>query len=115
LAKIMRSLPDLEKFQVLLFSNKVSYLVGSNGQWLDYDAKTSVNRVVQALAAVRPIGSTNMYDAFETAFRFRAAGLDTIYVLSDGLPNAGPGLTPEQLALKETERSEILAKHIRSL
>src|SRR5260370_2714171 len=27
LAKVMRSLPDLEKFQVLLFANKVSYLL----------------------------------------------------------------------------------------
>jgi hypothetical protein len=115
LAKIMRSLPDLEKFQVLIFSNKVSYLVGNDGLWLDYDAKTSVDRVVKALAAIRPLGSTNMYDAFETAFRFRAAGLDTIYVLSDGLPNSGPGLTAEQMMLKETDRSEILARHIRTL
>ena len=115
LAKVMRSLPDLEKFQVLLFANKVSYLLGNEGLWLDYDPQTSANRVTQALAAVRPLGSTNMYDAFEAAFRFRAAGLDTMYVLSDGLPNSGPGLTAEQTTLKEIERSEILAKHIRSL
>src|SRR5262249_40374422 len=115
LAKVMRSLPDLEKFQVILFANKVSYLLGNEGQWLDYDPQTSANRVLQALAAVRPLGATNMYDAFEAAFRFRAAGLDTIYVLSDGLPNAGPGLTAEQATLKEIERSEILAKYIRNL
>jgi predicted nucleic acid-binding Zn-ribbon protein len=115
LAKIMRSLPDLEKFQVLIFANRVSYLLGSDGLWLDCDSKNSVDRVVRALAAIRPQGSTNMYDAFETAFRFRAAGLDTIYVLSDGLPNSGPGLTAEQQTLKETDRSEILAKHIRGL
>lgn len=115
LAKIMRSLPDLEKFQVLLFSNKVTYLLGNDGVWLDYDPQTSAKRATQALAAIRPVGSTNMYDAFEAAFRFRKAGLDTIYVLSDGLPNAGPGLTQEQVRLKEIERSEILAKHIRNL
>jgi hypothetical protein len=115
LAKVMRSLPDLEKFQVLLFANKVTYLLGSEGVWLDYDPKTSVNRVLQALAATRPLGSTNMYDAFEAAFRFRSGGLDTIYVLSDGLPNAGPGMTAEQMSLKEIERSDILAKHIRGL
>jgi archaellum component FlaC len=115
LAKVMGSLPDLEKFQVILFANRVSYLLGKEGLWLDYDPKTSTDRVLQALAATRPLGSTNMYDAFETAFRFRAAGLDTIYVLSDGLPNSGPGLTAEQMTLKEIERSEILAKHIRGL
>jgi hypothetical protein len=115
LAKVMRSLPDLEKFQVLLFANRVSYPLGNEGLWLDYDPQTSAKRITQALANVRPLGSTNMYDAFEAAFRFRAAGLDTIYVLSDGLPNAGPGLTPEQTTLKEIERSEVLAKHIRNL
>src|SRR5207248_7250898 len=93
--KIMRSLPDLEKFQVLVFANRVSYLLGNEGRWLNYDPKISADRVMQALAAIRPQGSTNMYDAFETAFRFRTDGLDTIYVLSDGLPNAGPGLTAQ--------------------
>jgi hypothetical protein len=116
LAKVMRSLPDLEKFQVVLFSDRVTYLLGEEGRWIGYDPKTSVGRVVKELAGVKPLGATNMYDAFETAFKFRADGLDTIYVLSDGLPNIGPGLTPEQATNpKETERSEILARHIRNL
>jgi hypothetical protein len=115
LTKIMRSLPDLEKFQVLVFSDKVTYLLGNEGLWLEYDPKGSADRVGKALAAIRPLGSTNMYTAFETAFRFRAAGLDTIYVLSDGLPNSGPGLTPDQQSLSETDRSAILARYIRTL
>ncbi len=116
LAKVMRSLTDLEKFQVILFSDKVTYPLASDGQWLDYDAKTSSDRAFSALAAIKPVGATNMYDAFETAFRFRSLGLDTIYVLSDGLPNAGPGATAEQAkTLKETELSELLARYIRNL
>ncbi len=31
LLQIMRSLPELEKYQVILFSNKVSYLLGARG------------------------------------------------------------------------------------
>ena len=50
------------------------------------------DRVLQAMAAVKPKGSTNMYAAFEAAFRLRGQRLDTIYVLSDGLPNIGQGL-----------------------
>jgi uncharacterized coiled-coil DUF342 family protein len=116
LAKIMRSLPELEKFQVIVFSDNFSYLLGNQGTWLDFDPKTSLDRAVQALAAIKPNGATNMYDAFETVFRFRALGLDTVYFLSDGLPNVGAGLTPEQAStLKEMERSEILAKYIRGL
>jgi predicted nucleic acid-binding Zn-ribbon protein len=115
LAKVMRSLNNLEKFQVILFANKISYLLGEDGRWLDYNPQTSVDRVVKALAAIKPRGSTNMYTAFESAFSFRAQGLDTIYVLSDGLPNDGPGLPDNKADLSETQRSDLLAKHIRKL
>ena len=54
-----------------------------------------------------------MYTALEAAFRFRSQGLDTIYLLSDGLPNMGEGLTPQMENLKETEKGEILGKVIR--
>ena len=114
LAKVMRSLPDLEKFQVILFSNRVSYLLGQENRWLDYDPVTSTGKVAEALAAVKPKGNTDMYAAFEAAFRFRLAGLDTIYVFSDGLPNIGVPLSPVDVQrMKETERAEILSKYIR--
>jgi hypothetical protein len=114
LAKIMRSLPDLEKFQVILFSDRVTYLLGSDGRWLDYDPTTSEDRVTRALAGIKPRGNTDMYIAFEAAFRYRTQGLDTIYVFSDGLPNIGAGLTPEQArTLKEDDRSVILSRYIR--
>src|SRR5207244_4069329 len=63
--KIMRSLPQLEKFQVILFSDGVSYLIGPGGNWLDYDPATSADRVGAALAATKPKGNTNMYAAME--------------------------------------------------
>jgi hypothetical protein len=113
LAKIMRSLPNLEKFQVVLFSDKVTFLLGDEGGWLDYDAK-SAERATAALTKIRPKGGTNMYAAFEAAFRFRARGLDAIYLLSDGLPNLGEGLSDEQAkGLKETEQADILGKYVR--
>ena len=116
LAKIMKSLPDLEKFQVILFSNQVSFLLGKDGQWLDFDRVTSTGQVAEALARTKPRGNTNMYAGFEAAFRYRAQGLDTVYFLSDGLPNIGAGLDPEAARrLSETERGEILGKHIRRI
>lgn len=112
LVKLIASLPDLERFQVILFADKVSYPLGSEGTWVRHDSR-SVHRVKQALADVKPKGSTNMHIALEAAFRYRSDGLDTIYLLSDGLPNIGPGLTPEQRKLKEAERSEILGQSVR--
>jgi hypothetical protein len=114
LAKVMRSLPDLTQYQVLLFSDRVSYLVGNDGNWLDFDPRNSVDQVTRSLAAIKPRGNTDMHIAFEAAFRFRQQGLDTIYVFSDGLPNIGAGLSPEAArTLKESDRSEILSKYIR--
>ena len=113
LVKIMRSLPELEKFQVVLFSDKASYLLGNDDRWIAYEPKTSPDRITQELGAIKPKGNTNMYSAFDAAFRFRADGLDTIYLLSDGLPNIGDGLTLDQSRkLSEVERSTILSQHV---
>jgi Mg-chelatase subunit ChlD len=116
ISRVMKSLPDLEKFQVIVFSEDANYLIGAGDEWQNFDPETSVSRVRQAMAQITPKGNTNMFSAFELAFRFRAKGLDTIYLLSDGLPNIGPGLTLEQSRnLKDTERSELLGKYIRTL
>jgi hypothetical protein len=118
LVKVMKSLPDLEKFQVVVFSQEARFLLGNNGQWIDYDEKTSPKRVEEALAATKPAGGTNMYAALDAAFRYRAFGLDTIYLFSDGLPNMGEGVPTEEAerllrANREPELSERLSKHIR--
>ena len=113
MAKIMRSLPGLEKYQVILFSDKVTYPLGGDGNWLDYGGQ-SAEQAVATLKKIQPKGGTNMYAAFEAAFRFRSQGLDTVYLLSDGLPNMGEGLTDAQSkSLKETEQAEILGKYVR--
>jgi VWA domain-containing protein len=114
LVKIMRSLPDLGQFQVIIFSERASFLLGSADRWLDYDPKATGEQILTALTAIKPTGGTNMYAALDAAFRYRARGLDTIYLFSDGLPNFGEGLTPEQTrTLKEDEQSDLLGKYIR--
>jgi hypothetical protein len=110
----MRSLPDLEQFQVIVFSERATFLLGNDDGWINYDAKATPDQVLSALAAVKPKGGTNMFAALDAAFRFRARGLDTIYLFSDGLPNIGEGITAEQArTLKEAEQGEILGKYIR--
>jgi hypothetical protein len=111
-AKLMGSLPDLKKYQVILFSDKVVYPLGQERKWLDYEAGTSQKSSVDSLGTVVPKGATNMYAAFEEAFTFRADGLDTIYVLSDGLPNLGPGVSTTS-TLTESQKTELLSKRVR--
>jgi hypothetical protein len=116
LVKIMKSLPELEKFQVVLFSDKASFLLGNDDRWLSYDPKTSSEQAAKALAAIKPTGNTNMYAAFDAAFRYRGEGLDTVYLLSDGLPNIGAGLTAEQArTFNEFQRTEALSVHVRKM
>jgi predicted nucleic acid-binding Zn-ribbon protein len=112
--RLLRSLPDLKQFQVVTFAGKVAYPLGGEDKWINFDPKASADRVEKMLLAIRPEGGTNMHAALGEAFRFRAKGLDTIYLLSDGLPNLGAGLTLEQLrTLKEIERGVVLGKYVR--
>ncbi len=114
LLKVFKSLTDLDKYQIILFSDQLVYPLGSEGRWLDPDPK-SIDRIQVAMSSVRPKGNTNMYSALEAAFRYRAAGMDTIYLLSDGLPNIGEGLTADAAArITETQRSEVLSRVVRS-
>ena len=112
IAKVMRTIPDLEKFQVVVFAHDARYLFP--GGWQDYQGAASVGRLESALGAVVPDGDTNLYEALDLAFRLRSDGLDTVYLFSDGLPTSGPGLTPSQATTLSTpEKSNQLARHIR--
>ena len=103
----------MEKYQVICFEGKVIYPLGGAGKWFDFDAKRSTDQVTKALAAVKPEGGTNMYAALKAAFAYRPQGLDTIYLLSDGLPNQGEGLSAWQRQnLRGVERGAALARHI---
>ena len=112
--KVMRSIPTLEEFQVVVFSSSAEWLFGG-GQWQGFRGEKSVEAVREALLNVKPKGDTNMYAAFEKAFALRPAGLDTIYLFSDGLPTSGEGLTASQrnANLSEQQLGEILGKHVR--
>jgi myosin heavy subunit len=114
IAKLMRSLPELERFQVILFNDRVQYLFGHEGKWLKFAGPETVGAVLDKLKTVTPKDGTNLYGAFQEAFRFRDDRLDTIYLFSDGLPNVGEGVPADQLAkLNDAQQTELLSKHLR--
>ncbi len=113
LIKVMRSLPDLEFYQIVLFSRTSRYLE-AGGTWQRYNGEETLNVIREKLLDEDPVGDTNMYDAFDLAFRLKASGLDTIYLFSDGLPTSGQGIPPDLTKpLTETQRSDYLTKHVR--
>ncbi len=112
--KILQSLPQLTKFQIIAFSDKTIFPLGSEGEWFDY-SQESIALVKAGLDKVKPVGGTNMSMAFEAAFRMRSKGLDTIYLFSDGLPNLGEGLPPGiSKEIKDVEKSDYLSKYVRN-
>jgi uncharacterized coiled-coil DUF342 family protein len=113
LARIMKSLPDLTHFQVILFSDRVTYALGYKRRWLEYDKNSSPKVVEATLRKVKAQGGTNMAAAFAEAFEFRAQGLDTIYIFSDGLPNLGEGLPPGGETLSESQKTVYCTKYLR--
>jgi hypothetical protein len=110
--KVMRSIPTLEHYQVVVFSSSASWLF-PGGQWQTFEGEKSVEAVSAALLRVKPQDDTNVHAGLEKAFSLRPTGLDTVYLFSDGLPTSGPNLTAAQQALSEAERGIILGKQIR--
>lgn len=115
LARIMRSLPNLEKFQIIAFAEETSFPLGSKDQWLPYKGPSSITATLKRLASINPTGGTDMHTALQAAFRYREKNLDTIYLLSDGLPNLGEGVPlAEAKKLTTQEISNRLAKYLRA-
>lgn len=112
--KLLKSLPDLEKYQVVLFSTKATMPLGEPGKWLDFDREKSPAQVEKLLTDTKPEGGTNMHAGLEAAFGLRDQGLDTIYLLSDGLPSLGVGLPANADTLTESQRVALLSGRVRS-
>jgi hypothetical protein len=115
-ADIMRDIHTMQKYQIIIFSSRARWLFNDNGSWREYRGVESINEVIQELKKITPYDDTNLYAAFELAFKLRSAGMDTIYLFSDGLPTSGPGLTPadenRQPPLSSVERSTKLANYL---
>jgi len=113
IARVMSSLTGLTDYQVIVFSDRARFAFGNDGRWLKFQHDKSPKEVADGLKAIKPKGGTDMYAAFNEAFRLREEGLDTIYVFSDGLPNMGEGLPANAANMTENQRTEILSKHVR--
>ena len=110
LMKLMQSIPTLQRFQVILFSDKVNYLFENRDFWLKYEGPKTAQATRDALKKVKVEGGTNMHDAFAEAFRYRKIKLDTVYLFSDGLPNIGPGVPASITKPTEAQRNHWLGQ-----
>jgi hypothetical protein len=113
LMKLMKSIPTMQRFQVILFSDKTTYLFGSRDSWFKYEGPQTAKMTRDALRKVKVEGGTNMHDAFEEVFRYRKNKLDTVYLFSDGLPNIGDGVPASIRNPTEAQRNFYMSKFVR--
>lgn len=113
LRRILQSLTDLQRFQVILFSERVMYPLRNDGRWINYTGPEMAKEVAAAVKAIKPKGGTDVYAGMAEAFRFRSQGLDTVYFISDGLPSMGEGMPANAAKLPESQLTDTLAKHVR--
>jgi hypothetical protein len=87
LARVIKELPPVSLFNVIIFSTKVR-------SWQRSEVQADARNVAAALSWIErnvrdPEGATYVYDALEEAFG-RNEEFDTICLLSDGAPSHGP-------------------------
>jgi uncharacterized protein YegL len=107
--RTIAGLPDGAKFNLIGFSSDVrTWKKGGAVR----DAKTAKD-AVEWIDRQKVVGSTNIYDALETAFRMMGVGAsadksyapayDTIFFMTDGVPTSGK-VTDKKVILGEVHR-----------
>lgn len=111
LKRVIESRPKEFVFNVVSFHSTVDTIFDRMTRMAGRSRAEAIKRV----DALEPIGATNVHDALKRAFE--ETDLDTIYLLSDGAPSAGPITDPDQLAdtVKQWNRTRRLRIHCISI
>ncbi len=116
--KLVMSLPDGALCNFVVFSEDVRIwrAEGSRPALVKLDDDARDELVGSFLDGLRPQGPTNLYDALEAALGFGgrglydqyyAAGFDTLYVITDGAPTAGPVTDKEEIRARVREANQL--------
>ncbi|MCR9244212.1 MAG: HEAT repeat domain-containing protein [bacterium] len=101
LKKMIMGFPDGALLNIVVFSDDVRIWRTESGRpaLIRVDDEARDDLLGNFLDALRPAGPTNLHDALNLALdfggrgtqdRYYAAGFDTLYIISDGAPSAGP-------------------------
>lgn len=101
LKKLVMSLPDGALCNFVVFSSDVRIWrsEGKRPALVKLDDESRDDLLGNFLDGLRPNGPTNLYDALQAALgfggrglydKYYGAGFDTLYVITDGAPTAGP-------------------------
>ncbi|HEX6812218.1 MAG TPA: HEAT repeat domain-containing protein [Planctomycetota bacterium] len=118
LKKLIMSLPDGALINLVVFSEQVKIWrpTGARPELVKLNDETRDDLIGNFLDSLRPSGPTNLYDAMNAALDFAgrglhdkyyAAGFDTLYVISDGAPTAGPVVDKEEIRRRVREANQL--------
>lgn len=118
LKKLVMSLPDGALCNFVVFSEDVRIwrAEGKRPALVKLDDEARDDLMGNFLDGLRPQGPTNLYDALEAALgfggrglydKYYAAGFDTLYVITDGAPTAGPVTDKEEIRKRVREANNL--------
>ena len=118
LKKLVMSLPDGALCNFVVFSEDVRIwrAEGSRPALVELDDEARDELLGSFLDGLRPQGPTNLYGALEAALgfggrglydKYYAAGFDTLYVITDGAPTAGPVTDKEEIRRRVREANNL--------
>ncbi|MBL8725002.1 MAG: HEAT repeat domain-containing protein [Planctomycetes bacterium] len=118
LKKLIMSLPDGALINLVVFSSDVRIwrLDGGRPALVKLDDAARDDLLGTFLDSLRPNGPTNLYDALDKALdfggrglhdKYYAAGFDTLYVITDGAPTAGPVVDKAEIRRRVREANNL--------
>ncbi|MFT4842272.1 MAG: hypothetical protein ACJAUC_003585 [Planctomycetota bacterium] len=118
LKKLVMSLPDGALCNFVVFSNDVRIWrsEGNRPALVKLDDESRDDLLGNFLDSLRPNGPTNLYDALQTALgfggrglydKYYGAGFDTLYVITDGAPTAGPVTDKVEIRKRVREANQL--------
>jgi len=118
LKKLVMSLPDGALCNFVVFSEDVRIwrAEGQRPALVKLDDESRDDLLGNFLDGLRPQGPTNLYDALQAALgfggrglydKYYAAGFDTLYVITDGAPTAGPVTDKEEIRKRVREANNL--------
>ncbi len=106
LKRALAMMPDGARFNVIFYNHEWAIFSGRMAVLND----ASRRKAFEFIDGLEPVGSTNCYDPLEKGLSFAAAGVmaekilkdgvDTVFFLSDGMPNSGQVPRAEDIVVK---------------
>lgn len=112
LKRALAGMPDGAEFNIVFFNQDVSDATILNPKGLVKLSKATRNQAYAFIDATTPDGGTNIFDPMERALSFAGSGIgdklyksgaDTIFLLTDGIPNSGQIPEPTEILVQIKE------------